>query len=241
MSTISEICRALKVRVPKQFPAFWSYTRWGNYKQCPTVYFHAAVLKIKIPKNKAMERGTDIHKKAEHFLKGNIRGIPDELRKFATEFRGLKRVGANPEAAVAVRDDWSQTHVKDWAGVWLRVVADADVVENVVATTIDFKTGRQYPGHKDQGHLLATAKMAVYPHVEQVDVEFWYLDSGEVVPWSYKRKDFARMRRAWESRATKMLTDRTFKPTPGKHCDRCQYRDDRLGGCKAWRKIRKKQ
>lgn len=239
--SVNRTLQAVLRRVKKNWsgnktPQFWSYSRYGQYKTCPLQYFHSAVLKIRTPANAAMERGTDIHKKAEYFLNGTIKVLPDELRRFKTEFRALKRAGADPEAGVALTKDWQLTHMKDWDGVWVRCIADADVVSGEEATTIDFKTGRQYPSHNDQGHLLATTKFAVLPAVKTIDVEFWYLDSGEVASRTYHRKDAARMRRAWTSRATKMLSDTTFKPTPGNHCKRCQYRDDKMGGCTAWRK-----
>ena len=74
--------------MPKKKSKRWSYSRWSKYHDCPAQYEWDYLLhpgkKISSP---AMERGLDIHKKAENFVNGKITGMPNELGYFASEFR----------------------------------------------------------------------------------------------------------------------------------------------------------
>ena len=70
----------------------WSYSRWSCYHDCPSMYEGRYILKIdKFRTSPAMERGKDVHAKAENFVNGKITGLPKDLINFKKEFMNLKR------------------------------------------------------------------------------------------------------------------------------------------------------
>src|SRR3546814_9340083 len=52
---------------------YWSFSLYNTHKQCPLKAKLNAVDKIKEPGNDAMQRGNDVHKLCEDYIKGIIR------------------------------------------------------------------------------------------------------------------------------------------------------------------------
>lgn len=220
---------------PKNRITGWSYSRWSTYTKCPFKLKCSALLRIKEPSGKAAERGDWIHKKGEQFLLGNIRGVPPEYKLFDKELRAIKNLGASSEADLTTTKNFgSPTRGDDWDGAWCRAKGDALVKpEASTLSIIDFKTGKMYDSHEDQGELYVVCGLVHEPEVEEVDVEFWYLDSGEVSVKMYTREgDFERLKDKWMERAEPMLKDTRFEPTPSDECNRCYYSKRKNGPCK---------
>jgi len=203
----------------------WSYSRISNYLTCPLQFAHKNIIKeIPQPAYYASERGTAIHKKAEHFVKGNITGMPDELKPFAKELRELKRLQAGTEVDLTFTQGWKPTHAKDWGGAWCRVALDSLVIQDELATNIDYKTGKIYDSHELQGLIDAAATFAHFPEVEQVDVEFWYFDLMEkenVMAETYTRGQYARLQKYLIKLTKPMFSDTKFKPKKNAYCYNC--------------------
>ena len=213
----------------------WSYSRWSVYDKCPFQAKCKFVDKLPEPqKNWAADRGVILHKKAEHYVKGDIRGMPKELRTFGAEIRELKKLCATTEEDLAVMRNWKPTTYDDWNNVWCRGNADVTLDDDTMSTVIDYKTGKIYEeAHKEQGSLMATLKMCHAPDVQTVDVEFWYFDQEDVLNWAYSRDDLPKLIKKWEARAIKMIRDKTFKATPSDTaCRWCNFSRDKGGPCK---------
>jgi hypothetical protein len=188
-----------------------------------------------------MERGTTIHLKAEHYLKGSIRHVPAELGKLAKQYVKLKK--AKPEH---IEQFWGFD--KDWrplrGGFEPRQVftIKADVAlapKNGVAISIDHKSGRAYPGHDDQAELTALATHLWYPAAKMVEVEFWYVDKGEITSYEFKVSYLERRMKFWTREGDKLLKEEKFLPTPSDQaCGRCSFRSDKGGPCAAWKSLK---
>lgn len=219
-------------------PYAWSLSALGQYEECPRKYEYSRILKIPEPKHPAAERGIEIHKKGESYLKGLIpeRTVPLEYVHFKYELKELRRLRAEPEAAWGVTRTWKAA---DFFGktVWGRGKIDAHVVIDTTLHLIDFKTGRRYPKHEEQAEVYALFGAAYYPKVEKVAAEFWYLDEShnEPLKYEYTVKELKSFRTKWQKRADKMLTAKKFLPTPGDHCKRCHYASFKGGQCLAWK------
>lgn len=213
----------------------WSYSRFTCYDKCPAQANYRFVMKLPTPSSPAAERGIMIHKKAEHVVKGDIQGIPKELEKFKQELLYVKMLYKKgivfTERDLAVTKNWNPTTYDDWDGVWCRGNSDLVVIEGPVATDVDYKTGKKYDSHAEQGELYATQTFSHFPTVKDVDVEFWYVDSGEVDGDNYSRKDLKKLRKKWEKKVIKMLNDKEFKPSPGNHCKWCHFAASKGGPC----------
>ena len=212
----------------------WSYSRYSCYKDCPYMYEGRYILKLdKFVASPAMERGTMIHAKAENFVNGKIKGLPKELLKFAPEFKALKKefnkgIGFC-EPDISMNYDLTPSNRKK--SDWFVGFADFAHFGKEELTVIDYKTGRKYPSHQDQGHAYSMALLAMNPEYEKINVEFWYLDQGEVTEFNHEQKDKDRMFNLWDRRINKMYADKNFRKTPYQWCNSCHRNKKNGGNC----------
>lgn len=218
----------------------WSYSTWSGFKECPRKVRYQKIDKLEEPKHPAMVRGDTIHKKAEYFLKGEIRGVPHELRKLGPEYKELKK--QKPEH---IEEFWG------FDGNWKplrkgfspkqKFTIKADVAlapRKGIAICIDHKTGRIYDGHDDQAELTAIATRLWYPSARGIEVEFWYIDRGDIYTYSFTTKYLDRRIPYWTKQGQKIMSEEKFLPTPSEFaCGRCNFRSDKGGPCTAWKKI----
>ena len=212
----------------------WSYSRWAMYHQCPAQYEWHYILKHKRGRAPAMDRGIDIHKKAEGYVDGTIIGMPDALKNFKSEFMHIRREYkkgkgfTEPDISLTAKLEASTKFETDW------FIGFADYAHfSTDLTVIDYKTGRKYPGHRDQGHAYSTALLCLNPTVQNITVEFWYLDMADpdknVTTFEYDQTQRAYMLNLWRNRINKMYADKVFEMTPHKYCKSCA-RNKRNGG-----------
>jgi len=211
----------------------WSYSRYSQYKDCPAMYqWNYLMGKKRPPPSPAMARGLDIHKKAENFVNGKITGFPDVLKQFKPEFLQLrkefkkKKGFCEPDISMNLDGTPATMETTDY------FVGFADYAHyGDELTVIDYKTGRQYPGHQDQGHAYSTALLKMNPQYENINVEFWYLDSGAVKEFYHTQKDLTRMEGIWQRRIDKMYADKKFEKTPYQWCKSCNRHKRNGGDC----------
>jgi len=205
----------------------WSYSSWSLYKRCPRAYRYSKIDKLPRKFSPAAERGITIHAKCEHFLLGNIRGVPKQVSNFGAELRNLKKHKAKAEKKYSLTSTWKET---DWSAKnsWLRLVIDAEVLlSEKELLVVDFKTGRVYPGHEDQAMLYATALLQLNSNIERVHCEFWYLDQDQTRAWELQQGVAKEMRTYWEEQVSPMMTDTKFLPTPSQAaCKWCDFKGE---------------
>ena len=223
----------------------WSFSRYNLYKACPAAANFKFNLGLKEPGNAAMQRGTDIHKLAEDFAKGDIKKLPPELSLFKEEFADLKKQKVKYiEDSWTFKADWSLTTWNDWNGAWLRVKMDAAYlnIDHNVLVVIDHKTGKfresKNAEYEEQLQLYGLSGLKKFPTIEAVAPRLWYLDEGVIHPdlekeeIIYTRQDEVYLEKLWLGKIKKMMSDTTFKPTPGSACTYCHYRKSNSGPCK---------
>lgn len=227
----------------------WSASRYFTYDQCPALAKFRYLDKIKEPGSEAMDRGTDIHKMAELYIKGHGRTIPKELTKFTDYFKDLRKNYKKVnhmmfiEDTWSYRNDWSQTTYNDWSGCWLRVKLDCAYHDKELKTLYvdDFKTGKFRPEESSnyimQLELYALAALKRYPHLEEVRPRLVYLDTGDIYPPAdaplvFKRADVPSLEKIWAKRIKPMLTDKRFLPKPNNKCRWCFFCKENNGPCK---------
>lgn len=222
----------------------WSFSRYNTYAQCPLRARLLYIDKRKEPGSPAMERGNDIHKLAEGYIKGQLPRLPKELALFRTSFTALRAAFRKGAVAVeetwAFRRDWTRTTWDDWNGCWLRVKLDAAHVVGDEVMVIDFKTGKFSPQYNldqylEQLDLYALASLLVHPD-KTVTPWLHFLDQDVVYPATdqprvYTPKDLPRLKREWEKKIKPMLNDRKFAPRPSNMCRFCSFRKDNGGPC----------
>lgn len=235
----------------------WSFSRYKDHRDCPRRAHWKHILKKpvlvdgawcapdQVPKSPAMQRGGDIHKEGENYLKGKTKAVPAAFKAFAKEMRELRAAKAASEAKWGLTAAWKPIDFFDWARCWLRVVLDARATAGRKARVIDFKTGKVYPDdNEDQMELYAIAAFAYFGDADEVDVELWYLDqprgklnlgAGQTIEnphvATYTRKEAEAARRRWDKKVMPIMTDRRFVPKPGRGCAWCEYSKRKGGEC----------
>ena len=225
-----------KVAAPKaplpQITA-WSYSRWRDYEQCPAKAKYKHIDRIKEPGSKAMDRGSDIHKSAENFVKGLAKTLCAELKNFAAHIRKLKKDNAEAEGEWAFSAGW-RSMVSWFSGMaWCRIKIDVFALskDRKRFRVVDYKTGRIYDDNIEQTELYALGafKNPALNEIEAVDVELWYVDQPiqigvNPVVKTFPRTEEPALEALWEKRTKAMFMDRRFAPRPNDKCRWCWFR-----------------
>lgn len=226
----------------------WSFSRYNTYRQCPQLAKYKFIEKRVEPSSPALERGTEIHKLAEDYIKGKIRNTPKELKLFTDMLKFMKAEFKKKTALIMVEDQWifrsdySATVWNDWAGAWLRVKMDVAHTEDNNETMVvsDFKTGAYRPNEIEaylmQLELYAMAALVKFPYLKKVKPRLVYLDTGDTYPPTgetieYTQVDVPKLKKLWEKRVKPMLNDARFKPTPSSKCKWCHFSKAKDGPC----------
>jgi len=228
----------------------WSISRYGVYEQCPAKARYKFIDKLKEPEaepGSPMHRGSEIHKEAEFYVKGESGRLPKSLSSLGSEFKALRAARkANPalvtvEETWSFRKDWSITTWNDWNGCWLRVKLDVADRDGPNVRVSDVKTGKYWTDnvedYKLQLEIYSTAALIMYSGIPDVRVtaRLLYVDEGTIYPEEptvYTAKDLPALKKTWEKRTKPMLTDKTFAPKPNRFCKWCHYRKENSGPCK---------
>lgn len=228
---------------PKKTPAqsritAWSFSRFNDYSKCPRYAYFKHVQRLPEPGSPALDRGSDIHEKAQVFAQQTKRTrCPPELQTFELEFRVLQA----HRATLAVEQQWCFDQAwrpTDWFGsdAWCRVVVDAAYVDKEGRlTVIDHKTGKINEVHLLQLSLYGLGGLVKYPDVREVEVQLWYLDHGVQKPDDrlvYTKADLPALQKEWEQRVRVMMSDKTFREKPSKACTWCHYSRGKGGPCR---------
>src|ERR1039458_6929865 len=167
----------------------WSFSRKADYDKCPLLAKFKHVDRLKEPANVYMEKGTRVHEDAALYVQAKVQApvLPIALTRFKEEFIQLRREHPICEQQWAFDRQWLSC---SWFGpeAWLRIVMDAHYLKTVKQKTqrrtsvvvIDYKTGKLHPEHEQQRSLYALGAMLMYPDAEEVAVQHWYLDAGEL-------------------------------------------------------------
>lgn len=216
----------------------WSFSRWDTYISCPRKAYYQCIEKLKTSPNRAMKRGSEIHKSAEDFVKRKASELHPELIHFEDMIKELRE-----HSHVIAEADWAFTKLWEptgWFGdgTWCRARVDVAKWDHDTSelTIIDYKTGKPYPPkHEKQMELYGLAGLIMYPEATKVQVEMWYTDQAEVHDLVFACEDQDRLTELWEQRTEKMLSDTEFCPTPGRPqpCGWCDFAASKGGPCQS--------
>lgn len=165
------------------------------------------------------------------FVKGGVE-LVKELHGFRDDFEELRRL--HEEGAVTLEGEWAVN--RDWtpvawgsADAWCRMKLDAFVLTSPTsARVIDYKTGKRYGNevkHTEQGQVYQLATFLRFPELEDITVEFWYIDLGEKDIKQYSRFQGVSYFDKYNNRFSAMSDCEEFKPNPNAFsCKWCPYK-----------------
>lgn len=227
----------------------WSHSRLSTYEQCPAKLYYQTVLKLPEPKSDAMSRGTEIHGKAEAYLKGLTPKLAPELKLFDKELKRLKTKRKKDQSSVIIEDtwaflsDWGATRYDDWKNCWLRIKTDVAERDGPRIVVTDWKTGKYRADNRSdymqQLNLYAVGALTVFQHIPDVQItaRLMYVDHGITYPEPaeqnvYTAKDRAPLQKDWAKKVKPLFVDKKFAPKPNQFCNWCHFRKSNGGPCK---------
>ena len=218
----------MKIEVNQKYrPKSWSYSAISAFEQCAWKFYLERGEKMQQEAGFALVNGVRIHSLAEEYLKGNITGIPKDLKKLDNEMRNLKKHGAIPEEEICLDRHWQPVKGEDaWKNskTWIRAKIDARVPG--ADLVVDFKTGRAYDKYAEQAELYATLIYQAIADVGDVlTVEFWYTKTGEVQSYEFLRDDQESRLNRWDKRAAMMMAERNWFPKQNEFCRFCHVQE----------------
>jgi hypothetical protein len=207
----------------------WSYSRYATWKKCPALLKFQTLDTERRAPHPAAQRGLDLHKSVELYLRGGDT-LLTELEYYKPFLGAIRDEGALSEYKIALDDKWSQV---PWDSVnyWWRGVLDAVIVQPENIIVYDWKTGQEYPDHRDQREIYAAAIDSMESDAKEIDVFHVYLDKKQNTHTKFLRDEIPMIRTKWEGKAGDMLNDQTFAPNPGFYCRSCPYRAEVQGPC----------
>lgn len=217
----------------------WSYSRYSDYRQCPYKFKLKYIDKLPDPGSPAMQRGNEIHKRAEEFIKAKKEPkLHIDLINVEAELRHCREAGAMAELPWGFLQDWSWNGKSDWFGsnIWFRMKADVAIdYDDSTGLVGDWKTGRKYDENREQIELFGAVALKRFPHWSEVDVRLWYTDvdpSDNEIQYEFDRKDGELILKDWEKKVVAMFKDKRFAPTPNDKCHWCPFSKAKGGPCK---------
>ena len=181
----------------------WSWSALENFETCPKKFWHARIKKDVVePPGEAMQWGYKVHQAmADRIAKG--RKLPDRYEHHIDDVmqnsdRTLVSMRVEQKLALTAEMRPCQYFDKQ-VDPWVRVVADVLKVRDDVgiARVVDWKTGKGkfYPdpvtgenkADSQQLELSAAVIMHVFPKVEMVWGQYYWLQEGVVTSETYSR------------------------------------------------------
>ena len=186
----------------------WSFSKIKDFEQCPKQYYHKHILKeVPFVQTEAILYGNAFHKMAEDFI-GKGAPIPAKF-SFATKaLTSLKNRQGDKlcELKMGLTENLEACDFYS-SDVWFRGIADLVIMDDDVATVIDYKTGKSSKyADKGQLELMALALMARYPQVKKVRAGLLFVICNDLVKDTYMEYDKSKLWEKWLGKYGQMET-----------------------------------
>lgn len=203
-------------------PFSWSFSQLKAYETCPLRHLHYNILKDVVePESDQLAEGNRLHKAFEERV---AKGTPLPLG-YAQHERMLNKLATAPGKVYAEQKlaMTSQFQPTSWFGktTWLRTVLDYTNVNNNVAVTLDYKTGK--PTQDLTQMQLAAAMLFCHdPKLERVKVALVFLGHDHTEPAEFVRGDLPEIWGEVLPRVKKLEKARAAQDYPAKPSGLCK-------------------
>lgn len=174
-------------------PFTWSFSRLKNYETCPRRHYEIDILKQwtePVEPGGALDWGNQVHKGLAIACRDGT-PLPDEMANYQP---WVDRVRRGPgdlyvEQKYAITRDFKKTSFFAH-NVWYRGIGDVVRVNDDVALTLDWKTGKV---QIDSVQLMLMAQTVIthFPSVKKVRAEYVWLKDDTSSPEVFTRQDIA--------------------------------------------------
>jgi hypothetical protein len=182
-------------------PLTWSYSSLSLYQQCPKKYYHLKVAKdVKEPLGEAITFGNEIHKIAQEYVELG-KPIPEKYAAIEPPLKSLKAMPGRKlcENKLGLTADFEPCGFFE-KNVWWRGIADIIILQDDVALTVDYKTGKksQYADLK-QLEILSLALFKHFPEIKKVKAGLLFLFADDFVKTAYSAETQEDLWTSWVS------------------------------------------
>lgn len=208
-----------------------SYTKVKMYMECPAKKRYRYDERLSAPKSASAQRGTDFHAAIESAIQSpEPVPLPAELSFYDGYLGRLRSLGAKAEYKFAVDRNWNPTGW-DAPDAWIIGVADVWLPSVPTAHVQDWKSGKIYDDHYQQGEFYSACLLGSVPEAVEVKATFIYTDLKKEQNRTYHRDQIESLRTRWTARVERMERDTDCVPTPSFKCDWCPYSKKKGGPC----------
>ena len=208
-----------------------SYSSISLYKKCPRAWEWRYVHKNYGPPNPSEDRGTELHALLEEFFMGGPYPSANKtLMPWQKYMEGLLKYEPTPEGEIAVSNDWSPCNYDD-PGAYIKGKVDLTYTDDEgVRHILDWKSGRIYPDHPEQGKTYVA--MDSVP-ATKYSARFVDLD----LPVQVSQNTYTQsQRKVFQANLGDIIAcienDTTYEPTPSVNsCRYCELSHKRGGSC----------
>lgn len=229
----------LKLTTPTEGPVkSWSFSTLKDFETCRYKVYLAKVKKCEQPSSPALDRGSEIHEEAEQFVDGRIGEMPKSLKKFEPAFWDLRKEyeagTVQLERPWAFTQDWNAPTGWTAPDTWVRIKLDAFWQDGPASgKVIDYKTGKKFGNefkHSEQLQIYTIAAFLLFPEIEYIQGEMWYLDQQQTLVKTYTRSEALLFIDRWTKRGNALTTCVDFPPSPSPFtCRFCPFKE--TGAC----------
>lgn len=222
----------------------WSFSSWSQAQKCMFAFYCKYVLNMKeTTQSPALQRGNDMHKKAELYLKDETDKLPYDFRSLKKHYAQLKKLDPVVERFWGVDKRFRPVDFKSWIVVKMDAAVEPNANKDIgnILLMQDLKTGKEYDIHRRQADLSVAVGFAMYPDIDGAEFEFWYSDANiqPITSFKYSRKKLRSLMEFWLEEGTELVQPKKqYLPSPSPDgCRYCFLRTDRGGPCASWKGV----
>lgn len=200
------------------------------FRKCPKQWHDKYILGNRTESGPAAARGTDIHGELEKFFKEKLPLSNPVFQPWRRALEALTVRQVLAEQELARNAEWEETTF-DAPDAYFRGKVDLSYMLGNTLVIIDWKTGRVYKDHQEQGEDY----IALAPEAERYQTEFWYIDSPQLVAINkYTKKDRPKFVKRVKEEVEAIRAETEFKATPSDfNCRFCPLSWRNGGKCEA--------
>lgn len=198
----------------------WSFSRLKNDETCPKKHYEVDIAKNFAEDTEQLKWGNEVHKALANACIGKA-PLPTSMQPYQHWVDAIKSGPGEllVEQRYALTKELQPT---EYFGpkVWLRIVADVVRIDNDIALTADWKTGKILID-SIQLALCAQAIFAFHPAVQRIRTDYIWLKDDCATTEIFTRQSVADMWLGLLPRVQEYerhVTTQTFLPKPGRLC-----------------------
>lgn len=237
----------------RQNISYLSYSQLETFATCPLQYKYRYILRIPVPPSAALTFGDTMHRtvrafyelvrQGSHPTKATLirllddnwqhigyrdRAYEEKMKRHGIELlNGFYDKGYDPKVVPAALEEPFKLRITPTLTLGGKIDR-IDKRKDGTTEIIDYKTGN-VPKSRDPGKDMQLSVYAMAAASEKVVVSFYFFEDQKKVSSTRTKEELEETKKEIAERADK-ISRSDFHPTPGKHCDFCEFRLI----CEAW-------